>query len=301
MILAGCSPCRDCDPPEPETPVYPSVTETPKIYSFIRGNAWSAVAYNDVTIAEIHTSISDFELSSNPPSGYSLRLKKTSQKDGAGYYVYRVVCDMEAITETTSSNENVKLEIPYTLTGTSISGGKTKIEEVKQKATIQRFLAPDKATENNFFSNFWYLSEYTVYSNVDWVTFISDDTYSEEKEPTYSFLAESSPIKKEWDWEVVTGYDMDGNEYRYETPYPCWTCTMDLPGWVKSKVLKNDLVDTRFVYDDYPLDYGCSVYMVTDQVMWCMKAVYSNSGELQQVYHYKFTKYEPEVPEKPEK
>ncbi|MDE7442416.1 MAG: hypothetical protein K2M69_09665 [Muribaculaceae bacterium] len=301
----GFSSCGDDDTDDlikiPETPTNPSSPSgSPKDYTFLKGYSWSAVAYHDVTLAEIHSTVSDYSLSCNPPEGYTLQLRKLPSKDDAGYNVYRIVCDMEAVTQTTSSNENVKLEIPYTLTGSYISDGKTEIWKVKNSVNFQRFMAPDKEVESNFFSNFWYLSEYTTNSNADWVNFASESSYTEEGTTSVAYSSESSPIKRVWQLAVLEGVLETGETYTRYQPYPAWECRLTLPGWVESKDFNDEFINTRFVYPDYPLDYGSSVYMVTDQVMWCMKAVYSDSGELQQVYHYKFNRYEPQRPEIPE-
>ena len=302
----GFSSCGDDDTDDlikiPETPTNPSSSsESPKDFIFSSGYSWSAVAYHDVTLAEIHSTVSDYSLSCNPPEGYTLQLRKLPSKDDAGYNVYRIVCDMEAVTQTTSSNENVKLEIPYTLTGNYVSNGVTKIWNRNGNCHIQRFFAPSDEANEKIKSNFWYLAEYQYYENLDWVTFESQDKYYYSDTPTYSYSSESSPIRKEFGWDIVTGINPDGSEYHEYGLNTIWRSSLSLPGWIESKAmaLNCDLIDTRFSFKDYPDDFGSSVYLVTDEVVWCMKAVYSESDELEREYHYKFMKYEPEVPEKP--
>ncbi|MDE5886232.1 MAG: hypothetical protein K2H46_01460 [Muribaculaceae bacterium] len=298
LILLGMIGCGDNNKLPDPSPDVPGVTQNVKEYMFTKGYSWSAIAYHDVTLSEIHSEISDYTLSCTPPTGYSIYLKKQAQKDDAGFTVYRIVCDMDPITATTSNNENNKLEIAYTLTGTYVSNGKTEKKECKNSVTLQRFLVPDQVAVTKALSTFWYLEECDVYDNNNWVEFQSQDKFTEMESQVSKYGLNNTPLKKYWGVKELVVIDEYGNpikKYQYEIK---WGCNDSLPGWIKSSWFeaKTDLVNTCFSFDGYPEDFGSSVYLVTNDVMWTMKAVYSEDGQLKEIWHYKFRKYEAEKP-----
>ena len=278
------SACTKDPKDEPNAkPEDPTTSANSLTYQFAKSNTWSSVAYKDVTLVEIHSDVEDYSLTYSAPKGYRLRLDKESIKGGAGFTVYRIVCDMDAVNIITPNNENEKVTIDYTITGNGYRDGKKAQISYDDSYSLQRYYQPEQNPKMLY--NGWYLSEYRIQENYNWIEFETKYKYSEIKKEPVQFSEGKSPINL--GYEILKETEGGNTHILYNL---ILTCTLDLPGWFECTqyIVSGDLMDSRFIFSSHPSDFGCSVFFINENKMLCMKGVYDVNGNLQRTIYYTF-------------
>ncbi|MDE6484058.1 MAG: hypothetical protein K2L14_01500 [Duncaniella sp.] len=286
--IAFCSCGNDNHSDEPDI-VNPDdskpVHDNSLTYTFVKGNFWSAIGYEGVTLAEIHSDVTDYQLQCEAPQGYRISLLKSDKKDGGGFTVYRIVCDMDENPAETTDNKNTRYNVTYTISGNGYRDGKPSVITYENSVDWQRFESP--VSKPDALYRKWYLSEYSVEENLDWVEFSGRTKYSETKVEPRRYSPSISPLKI-FGQKVPGPADTGGNILHYI--YSLSTnATQDFPGWkTGDNELANMLYISCFLYPMENQYFGASIVFLNDQKLRAMKPEYSSDGKLLRVHRYEF-------------
>lgn len=284
VMLIFLAACNNED--EPDMPTNQPDSE---VFSKSRSTYWSSYPHKDVTMIELHSSVADFEMECGEYPGYHIRLDKSPATDAHGYFVYRVVADMDAI-DVTDTNKYITTSFKITLTGTGYKAGRKVTQVCRYTPEVQRYYLAD--CERNTLERNWYVSQSKTESNLNWVVWNENNlNYSFPSVTTFNFDMPESDDDNEshrpTPYFATLQNDLTDNDsflyfrHRHE---PCF-------GWPDCETFRCETILNRgcLYFPEY--DKKLQIIYINDKKIICTAELTDSSGNLITRYSYTLASY----------